>query len=253
MTGLLGEALQHLPVDEALRATEAATRFIGQRGYMRDIQSGANAAQAFAKWGPMLFRQATGIPEAIDRSVPTPITPQQLIQNRLNQAKFDAAQEAAKAKAIAATQMTPFQKASLEARNAELELRRKAAEAKPLPTDETVTEEYQTKPVKAKPAQPAQPASSGLGFLGIGAHPALPAVEAVEAQPAKTIKQTRKLRSGEQGNFAPKETQAAPTPVDLPNPAQPQGAQTVTTKAQYDALPSGAIYIGKDGKRYKKP
>ncbi len=246
MTGFLGEAMQHLPVDEALRATEAATRFIGQRGYMREIQSGANAAQAFAKWGPMLFRQATGIPEAIDRSVPTPITPQQLIQNKLNQAKFDAAQEAAKAKALAATQMTPYQEASLA-------LRKQAMEAKPPPTDETVTEEYQTKPVKAQAARAAQAASSGLGFLGIGAHPALPAVPAVEAQPAKTIKQTRKLRSGEQANFAPKETQAAPTPVDLPNPAQPQGAQTVTTKAQYDALPSGAIYIGKDGKRYKKP
>jgi len=29
--------------------------------------------------------------------------------------------------------------------------------------------------------------------------------------------------------------------------------QTVTTKAQYDALPSGTIYTGKDGKLYRKP
>lgn len=29
--------------------------------------------------------------------------------------------------------------------------------------------------------------------------------------------------------------------------------QTVTTKAQFDALPKGAIYTGKDGKQYRKP
>lgn len=95
------QAFQNLPVDQAAKAIEAATRYQGQRGYMRDLQSGMNAAQAFAKWGPMLFHQATGIPEAIDRSVPTPIMPQQMIQNRLNQQKFEASQASAKAKADA--------------------------------------------------------------------------------------------------------------------------------------------------------
>lgn len=98
---VMDAAFSNLPVDQAVKAIEAATRFQGQRGYMRDLQNGMNAAQAFAKWGPMLFHQATGIPEAIDRSVPTPITPQQMIQNRLNQQKFEAAQTAAKAKADA--------------------------------------------------------------------------------------------------------------------------------------------------------
>jgi hypothetical protein len=92
-------AFTKLPVDDAIKAVEAATRYQGLRGYQRDLQNGSNAAQAFAKWGPMLFRTAVGIPEAIDRSIPTPITPQQLIANRLNQAKFDAAQKAAADKA----------------------------------------------------------------------------------------------------------------------------------------------------------
>lgn len=92
-------AFQNLPVDQAAKAVEAAMRYQAQRGYQQDLAAGKNAAEAFAKWGPMLFHQATGIPEAINRSVPPPITPQQMIQNRLAQAKFDAAQAAAKAKA----------------------------------------------------------------------------------------------------------------------------------------------------------
>lgn len=92
-------AFSKLPVDEAVKAVDAATRYIGQRGYQKDLASGMNAAQAFAKWGPTLFKQATGIPESIERSVAPPISPQQLIVNRLNQAKFDAAQAAAKQKA----------------------------------------------------------------------------------------------------------------------------------------------------------
>lgn len=31
------------------------------------------------------------------------------------------------------------------------------------------------------------------------------------------------------------------------------GGQQITTKAQYDALPSGTVYTGKDGKQYRKP
>lgn len=74
------QAFQQLPVDEAMKAVDAAIRYQGQRGYMRDLQNGMNAAQAFAKWGPMLFKQATGIPEAIDRSVPAPLSAYQKAQ-----------------------------------------------------------------------------------------------------------------------------------------------------------------------------
>jgi len=38
-----------------------------------------------------------------------------------------------------------------------------------------------------------------------------------------------------------------------PAPAAPAAPSKVTTKEQYDALEPGAIYIGKDGKRYRKP
>jgi len=46
----------------------------------------------------------------------------------------------------------------------------------------------------------------------------------------------------------------------IPRPAAPAASATapqepsqVTSKAQFDNLPSGAVYIGKDGRRYRKP
>lgn len=89
---LYAQAFARLPVDQALKVTEMATRYIGQRGYSQDLQAGKNAAEAFAKWGPMLFKTATGIPEAIDRSVPTPITPQQMILNSLAERRLKDAE-----------------------------------------------------------------------------------------------------------------------------------------------------------------
>ena len=63
-------AFSQLPVDEASKAVEAASRYLGQRGYQKDLQSGINPAQAFAKWAPMMFRTATGIPEAMKLNQP---------------------------------------------------------------------------------------------------------------------------------------------------------------------------------------
>lgn len=213
-------AFSKLPVEEAARAVEAATRYIGQRGYMADIQAGKNAAEAFTKWGPMLFRQATGIPEAIERTIPPPISPQQMIQNRLAQAKFDAAQAAAKAKADAATRMTPYQQA-------EIDLRKQAA-AKPRPGKvATIT----------VPLNPDAP--DGAKITGPADDPDV--VEAVK-------KHEDAIKAA--ATPAPKEPGMLEKAKDFLTGSKPKG---VKTKEQYDALKSGEIYIGKDGKKYKKP
>lgn len=73
LSQLYSDAFKNLPVEQAIQAIEAATQYIGQRGYMKDLQSGASAAQAFAKWGPMLFhRNTTGLSEAIKLQQPEP-------------------------------------------------------------------------------------------------------------------------------------------------------------------------------------
>lgn len=74
-SGFISAAFEHLPVDQALQAVEMMTKYIAQRGYMADINAGKDAAVSFAKWAPVgLFRQATGIPEALKLSqrMPTP-------------------------------------------------------------------------------------------------------------------------------------------------------------------------------------
>ena len=302
LTGLLGEAMQHLPVDQAIKAAEAATRFIGQRGYMRDIQSGQNAAQAFAKWGPMLFHQATGIPEAIDRSVPTPITPQQLIQNKLNQQKFEASQAAAKVKLDAASakaaagevravggelyrikpneppeklvtkskpELTPEQKTDLTDAYRELDSARK---------DQAKLDPGNLALDKGKKGMEHQEAVLRAGKRVFDARQRINKIVGAPVSPALSVQPTTSAAISPQ-EFVPDTSQPAPaptsavgiktptqgaiptTPTDFPNPARrkqptqgtPIAQEKITTKEQYDALPSGTVYVGKDGKRYKKP
>ena len=44
-----------LPIEEAQKAVEAATKFQAQRGYQKDLQGGMSPTDAMAKWGPVLF------------------------------------------------------------------------------------------------------------------------------------------------------------------------------------------------------
>ncbi len=81
LSGLMGAAFQHLPIDQAEKAIEMATRFVGQRGYQRDLQSGLSAEQAFAKWAPMLFHSSpAGMAGALKAATPPQITPYQAAQ-----------------------------------------------------------------------------------------------------------------------------------------------------------------------------
>lgn len=74
MGSAMGEAFKHLPVDQALKAITAAKQYQGQRGYQRDLQSGIPAAQAFAKWAPMLLpSSAPGQVAAVKGVAPAPI------------------------------------------------------------------------------------------------------------------------------------------------------------------------------------
>lgn len=211
-------AFSNLPVDEAIKAVEAATRYQAQRGYQQDLQSGMNAAQAFAKWGPMLFKQATGVPESIERTVPPPITPQQMIQNRLNQQKFEAAQAAAKAKANAGELRSVGGVLYRVRPGQQPEALTEAPAQKPT---ETVTEEYEIPAVEGTPSKPAS-----KGFFGFGAHPEIPAVA---DQPAKKIKKTRKV--------GPSDSEDE---LEPPNPAQTKTKEVIRTtkdgrKAVFDA------------------
>lgn len=95
------------------------------------------------------------------------------------------------------------------------------------PETQTITEKIPA--TEAIPPTAAQAARKG--FLGIGARPAIPATPGVPGQPERTI--SRK--------------------VPIESPVAAAAPERVTTKAQFDALPKGTIYVGEDGKRYRKP
>jgi hypothetical protein len=44
----------------------------------------------------------------------------------------------------------------------------------------------------------------------------------------------------------------APAAIDVQSSVPPDSI-TVTTKEDFDRLPSGAVYTGKDGRKYRKP
>lgn len=59
------------PIEQAKAATAAAYKYIALRGYQQDLKSGASAADAFAKWGPMLV-QDTSFAPALKALQPAP-------------------------------------------------------------------------------------------------------------------------------------------------------------------------------------
>lgn len=59
------------PIAQAKAATAAAYKFIAFRGYQQDLKEGKSAADAFAKWGPMLV-QDTSFAPAMKALTPTP-------------------------------------------------------------------------------------------------------------------------------------------------------------------------------------
>lgn len=59
------------PVAQAKAATAAAYKYIAMRGYQQDLKEGKSAADAFAKWGPMLVQDVSFAP-AMKALTPTP-------------------------------------------------------------------------------------------------------------------------------------------------------------------------------------
>lgn len=53
----VGRVMNQYPERQAAQAVQAATRFMAQQGYQRDLQSGMPQADALAKWAPSLFFQ----------------------------------------------------------------------------------------------------------------------------------------------------------------------------------------------------
>lgn len=62
------------PIAQAKAATMAAQKFIAFRGYQQDLKEGVAAADAFAKWGPMLVADTSFGPSMKAMTQPKPYT-----------------------------------------------------------------------------------------------------------------------------------------------------------------------------------
>lgn len=71
-------AFAQLPVEQATKAIESSLRYLGIRGYQKELERGGSAADALAKWGPMLFHGSPAGMASIARlGQPPALTPYQ--------------------------------------------------------------------------------------------------------------------------------------------------------------------------------
>lgn len=81
------ENIQNMGVEQALKATEAAIQFQGQRGYQQALKNGETAEKALTKYGPMMFYRT---PQAFGPSVraltPPTLTPYQKARIEMDKA-----------------------------------------------------------------------------------------------------------------------------------------------------------------------
>lgn len=221
----MARTMSAFPLDQAQQAVNTAIRFQAQRGYQQDVQNGKPAAEALMKWAPMLSNgprgtelgQAASFIRATAPTVPKPVNVGGVLYN------------------IA-------------------------------PGGQSVTETPGQRRVIKPPAGLAADLADARKTLD----GYVKEIEKVEASDDKTLKKQlptlRQRRTDLENYVQMKELQQSPrqilaTPGAAPVPAGPAPSaatsssmpQKVTSQAEFDALPSGTVYVGKNGKRYRKP
>ncbi len=80
LSRMMRRAFEQLPVDQAIKATNAAQQFMGQRMFSQAVQKGVPLPQAWATYGKMMFAgqspSGAGFAEAMQQAAPPP-TPKQ--------------------------------------------------------------------------------------------------------------------------------------------------------------------------------
>lgn len=209
----MAQALQGVPIEQAQQAVQSAIQMQAQRGLSRDLQSGMDAAQAFQKWMPTLI---SARPPTLGQAADFIRAVRPPVQKPIN---------------VGGTLYNIA------------------------PGGQSVTV---TPGQRVKPPEMSQLDKSRLADLvsnsrairrrfaaGTGTDQDRADLEANLNEERTILNRNRRpLQPTMQGS-----TQLTAIPQTSPQTAP----QKVTTKAQFDSLAPGAIYIGKDGKRYRKP
>lgn len=242
-------AFTHLPVDQAAKAVETAIQYQGQRGFEQDTQNGMPAAQAMAKWGPMIFnRSPSGIATALRMGQPPQVpqmTPAQVAANQIAQRRMALSEAQAK------TALTPLQAEDLKSKSAALREAQRAASAAVASGDPDAMRRARADFNAAKKDYDDFRASLGGAVAvvpgAVGGAGAIPPTAA--APPPGLLTRARNVIAGALGTGTPPAPPASLKPAPVKTAAPPK----ITTQAQFDALPPGTVYIGKNGKKHRKP
>ena len=221
---------EQLPMETAQRAVSAALKFQAIRGYQQDINAGMSTADALAKWAPMMFTsQGAGTlgqaAQMVHYARPT-------VQRPINvggvayhwDPTTGTMTGLTPGRPAAQPRVNPLDAQEFRQNLTEISGLQKELDAEPSgpeADDKRNKINYirqRNREIYAKSQAPAAPAAPAPAI------PPRPAVAAPGARPAAPV--------------------AAPARAATPK---------VTSKADYDRLPSGTIYIGKDGRRYRKP
>lgn len=191
-----------VPMGQAIQAFESQRRFQAQKGYQADLAAGMSAADAMAKWGPLLFAGPKGA-GAMPRAATPSAAPNTYRDPR--------------------TGDRYYQKGNA------WDLIRPPARV-PTPMD-TITERQPAVPGSAgQPAVPARPASRFFGipvpFTGTAGSPGVPAVA---ASPARTI--TRHVPAGSE----------APGPAPVKKPASEGRVRMRNPSGRVGTLPADQV------------
>ena len=216
-------ALRGVPIEQAQQAVQSAIAMQAQRGLARDIQSGMDAAEAMQKWMPTLI-SAQKTPPTLGQAAEfmramTP-QPRKIYNTATGLYGLDPGG--------ASVTRLPGQAASVKAPpglSASMSDTRKALNAYVKQIEQAEASEDVT--LKAQ----------------------LPRLRQRRLD-LENVLQAQEIQLGQ-----PQPGQTAPAPVPPRAPTAPPSivSERVTTRAQFDALAPGATYVGRDGRRYRKP
>lgn len=207
-----------MPIAQAEQAVASAMRFQGIRQYQQDLASGMNASEALAKNAPMLFggpKQNLGNVASFLRATRPPTTQYRDIGGVLYEIEPGK-------RPVPISQKTP-------------------GFANIGPTIQRInklTEEL-------KDTRTPQEVRQGVPDPGFGI-----LADEKRAQINALRQQLQRAQGPTPQRVVPPTLPAGPAATPVP---APEGPQRITTKEQYDQLASGTVYIGKDGRRYRKP
>jgi|SRR5688572_4618931 len=226
-------------LESDIAAQYQARRFKGQMDFDRLVQGGATPSEALRLTAPDLF---AGDPSRMARAVPK--TPMAFTPRSMNVGGVEMIQRSPNEWMRAATPQEGIADRETRRRTGQVDAGRISLARQDLQRAKAARDKLEKSDEgRAAASQAVAAAERALEELesAFTAQP-IGAQMTPQATPETVVLEGSEANRGQGGIEMRRE---------IPRP--PEQSDKVTTKAQYDALPKGAVYTGKDGRKYRKP